>query len=69
MAVKRILKYLVHTPSFGLWYLRGSTFDLVRYSDQMLIMPDVSLIGRTYHGLVSFLEDLWCLGFHRNKTQ
>jgi hypothetical protein len=32
MAVKRNLRYLVHTPSFGLWYLRGSTFDLVGYS-------------------------------------
>jgi hypothetical protein len=32
-AVKRILKYLVYTPKFGLWYLRGSTFDLIGYSD------------------------------------
>jgi hypothetical protein len=32
-AIKRILRYLVHTPSFGLWYPRGSTFDLVLYSD------------------------------------
>jgi hypothetical protein len=31
--VKRILRYLVHTPSFGLRYPMGSTFDLVRYSD------------------------------------
>jgi hypothetical protein len=33
MAVKRILRYLVHTPNFGLWYPKGSTFDLVGYSD------------------------------------
>jgi hypothetical protein len=33
MAVKRNLRYLVHTPSFGLWYPKGSTFDLVGYSD------------------------------------
>jgi hypothetical protein len=32
-AVKRILRYLVYTPKFGLWYLRGSTFDLIGYSD------------------------------------
>ena len=32
-AVKRILRYLVHTPKFGLWYPRGSTFDLIGYSD------------------------------------
>jgi hypothetical protein len=28
-AVKRILRYLVHTPKFGLWYPKGSTFDLI----------------------------------------
>jgi hypothetical protein len=31
--VKRILRYLVHTRHFGLWYPKGSTFDLVGYSD------------------------------------
>jgi hypothetical protein len=32
-AVKRIMRYLVYTPKFGLWYPKGSTFDLIRYSD------------------------------------
>jgi hypothetical protein len=32
-AIKRILRYLVYTPKFGLWYPRGSTFDLIGYSD------------------------------------
>jgi hypothetical protein len=32
-AVKRILRYIVHTPKFGLWYPKGSTFDLIGYSD------------------------------------
>jgi hypothetical protein len=32
-AVKRILRYLVYTPKFGLWYPKGSTFDLIGYSD------------------------------------
>jgi hypothetical protein len=32
-AVKRILRYLVYTPKFGLWYPQGSTFDLIGYSD------------------------------------
>jgi hypothetical protein len=27
------LRYLVHTPKFGLWYPKGSTFDLIGYSD------------------------------------
>ena len=33
MAVKRILRYLVSTPCFGIWYPKGSTFDLIGYSD------------------------------------
>ncbi|WVZ83187.1 hypothetical protein U9M48_030357, partial [Paspalum notatum var. saurae] len=33
MAVKRILRYLVHTPNLGLWYPKGSTFDIIGYSD------------------------------------
>jgi hypothetical protein len=32
-AVKRIMRYLVYTPKFGLWNSRGSTFDLIGYSD------------------------------------
>jgi hypothetical protein len=32
-AVKRIMRYLVYTPKFGLWYPRGSTFDLIGYAD------------------------------------
>jgi hypothetical protein len=33
MAVKQILRYLVATPCFGIWYPKGSTFDLIGYSD------------------------------------
>jgi hypothetical protein len=32
-AMKRIMRYLVYTPRFGLWYPKGSTFDLIGYSD------------------------------------
>jgi hypothetical protein len=32
-AVKRIVRYLVYTPKFGLWYPKGSIFDLIEYSD------------------------------------
>jgi hypothetical protein len=32
-AVKRIMRYLVYTSKFGLWYPKGSTFDLIGYSD------------------------------------
>ena len=33
MAVKRILRYLVFTRNLGLWYPKGSSFDLLGYSD------------------------------------
>jgi hypothetical protein len=33
VVVKRILRYLVPTPCFGIWYPKGSTFDLIGYSD------------------------------------
>jgi hypothetical protein len=32
-AVKRITRYLVYTPKFGLWCPKGSTFDLIGYSN------------------------------------
>jgi hypothetical protein len=31
--VKRILRYLKHTPNIGLWYPKGARFQLVGYSD------------------------------------
>jgi hypothetical protein len=33
VAVKRILRYLVSTPCFRIWYPKGYTFDLIRYLD------------------------------------
>jgi hypothetical protein len=33
VAVKRILRYLVDTQNLGLWYPKGSFFDLFGYSD------------------------------------
>ena len=33
VAVKRILRYLKHTPGIGLWYPKGARFQLVSYSD------------------------------------
>ena len=32
-AVNKILRYLKHTPSIGLWYLKGASLDLLGYSD------------------------------------
>jgi hypothetical protein len=33
VAVKRILRYLVSTPCFEIWYPKGSSFDLIGYLD------------------------------------
>jgi hypothetical protein len=33
VAVKRIHRYLVSMPCFGIWYPKGSTFDLIGYLD------------------------------------
>jgi hypothetical protein len=33
MVVKRIMRYLVLTPNLGLWYLKGSYFELLSYLD------------------------------------
>jgi hypothetical protein len=65
--VKRIMRYLVHTPSFGLWYPGGSTFDLVGYSD--VDYASVRLIGRAHQGLDNCWGDPWCLRIQRNKTR
>ncbi|WVZ58339.1 LOW QUALITY PROTEIN: hypothetical protein U9M48_008618, partial [Paspalum notatum var. saurae] len=32
-AVKRILRYLKHTPNIGLWYPKAAQFELIGYSD------------------------------------
>jgi hypothetical protein len=33
MVVNRILRYIVHTPCFRIWYQKGSTKHLIGYSD------------------------------------
>jgi hypothetical protein len=37
VAVKQILRYLVSTHCFGIWYPKGSTFDLIGYSDSVYV--------------------------------
>jgi hypothetical protein len=53
-AVKIILRYLVHTPNFGLWYPMGSTFDLLWYSDVDYIRCNVDM--KSTSGTCQFLE-------------
>jgi uncharacterized beta-barrel protein YwiB (DUF1934 family) len=45
VAVKRILRYLVSTPCFGIWYPKGSTFDLIGYSDSDYVGCNESAIN------------------------
>jgi hypothetical protein len=54
MVVKRILRYLVHTPYNELWYPKGYTFDLIGYSDSDYAGCKVN--RKRTQGLVSFWE-------------
>jgi hypothetical protein len=70
MVVKRIFRYLVHTPNLGLWYPKGSTFDLLAYSDSDYASCKVDrkstfgtcqFLGRS----LEFQEIKLCCPFHR----
>jgi hypothetical protein len=54
IAVKRILRYLVHTPNLGLGYPKGSTLDLHSYSDSDYASFKVD--KKSPRGLANFLE-------------
>src|SRR3954470_5693223 len=70
LAVKRILRYLAYTPTLGLWYPKGSEFDLVGFSDADYAGDKVDHKGlRTvYHSpllnLNTLLLDLAALSFY-----
>jgi hypothetical protein len=66
MAIKRIFRYLVHTPNLDLCYPKGSTFDLLGYSDSDYAVCKVD--RRAHLGLANSLGGPWCLGVPRNKT-
>src|SRR5881394_2219064 len=66
VAVKRILRYLIHTPTLGLWYPKGSYFDLLGYSDSDYAGCKVDRKSTT--GLANSLVGPWCRGVLRNKT-
>ncbi|KAL4574212.1 hypothetical protein LXL04_021038 [Taraxacum kok-saghyz] len=60
LVVKRIFRYLKHTPNFGLWYPHDSAFHLVEYTDydhagcalgHKSISSDCQLLG---HRLISW---------------
>jgi hypothetical protein len=52
-AIKRILRYLVHTQNLGLWYPKGSFFDLFGYSDSDYV--DCKVDRKSTSGTCQFL--------------
>jgi hypothetical protein len=64
-AVKRILRYLHHTPDFGLWYSASSSLALHGFQTRILL--GVGWIGSPLLGLASFGDILWCLGLPANS--
>ena len=65
--VKRIVRYLIHTPNFGIWYPKGPL--LILLATPIQTMPVTRLIESPLWVLVNFLVDLLCLGPPRNKTR
>jgi hypothetical protein len=66
-AVKRIMRYLVYTPKFGLWYPKGSTFDLIGYSDADYAGCKIN--RKSTSGTCQFLGRSLVSWASKNKTQ
>ena len=65
IAVKRILRYLKHTPNIGLWYPKGARFQLVGYSNSDYAGCKVD--RKSTSGGAICLVDHLCLGPLRSK--
>ncbi|GJQ91786.1 retrovirus-related pol polyprotein from transposon TNT 1-94 [Tanacetum coccineum] len=66
VAVKKI-RYLKGTPNLGLWYPKGSGFDLKAYSDSDY--ASCNLDRKSTSGFVKSMVESWCVGVQRSKTQ
>jgi len=64
-AVKRILRYLKHTPDLALWYPKGCNFDLVGYADANY--AGFLVDRKSTSGMTHFLEP--CLVSWATKKQ
>jgi hypothetical protein len=62
-AVKRIMRYLVLTSNLGLWYPKGSHFELLGYSDADYAGCKVDM--KSTSGTCQFLE--WSIVFWSSK--
>jgi hypothetical protein len=66
VAMKCILRYLVHTPYIRLWYPNGSTFHFIGYTDSDYVGCKVD--RKSTSGTSQFFwKGPWCLGVQRNK--
>jgi hypothetical protein len=63
--VKTIMRYLVLTPNLGLWYPKGSCFELLGYSDANYARCKVD--RKSTSGTYNFLVGPLSLGLQRNK--
>jgi hypothetical protein len=64
-AVKRIFRYLRHTPDFGLWYSASSSLALHGFSDADF--AGCQLDRKSTSRTCCFWDLLWCLGFPANS--
>ena len=60
-------RYLIHTPKFGIWYPKRSSFDLVGYSDSDYARDKVD--RKSISGTCQFLGRSLVSGPPRNKTR
>jgi hypothetical protein len=64
-AVKRIFRYLRHTPVFGLWYTVSSSLALHGFSDADF--AECRLDRKSTSWTCQFWDLLWCLGLPANS--
>jgi hypothetical protein len=63
--VKRIFRYLHHTPDFGLWYSASSSLALHGFSDTDF--AGCRLDRKSTSGTCQFWDLSWCLGLPANS--
>ena len=66
VAVKRIFRYLLDTPTLGLWYPKESTFDLIGYSDADFAGCKVD--RKSTSGTCQFLENMLVSWFSKKQN-
>ena len=65
LAVKSILRYLVHTPLLGLWYPKEAKFDLLGYTDADWLEKRWIRSQPPVHA--NFFGAHWCAGTPKSR--